>query len=95
MPTTYLLDSDPLGLLAHHKLSHRMTLEIWLTAEISSGAKVMISEVADFEVRRELIRLIRSSQIPATRLHRLNLLPTMFPFTRLNVGMEASGRALG
>ena len=80
MPTTYLLDSGPLGLLAHHKISRRMTLEIWLPAEISSGAKVMISEVADYEVRRELIRLIQSSQIPANRLQRLNLLPTMFPF---------------
>jgi hypothetical protein len=71
MPTIYLLDTGPLGLLAHDRPVHRIPIQTWLVQEMTAGATVYISEVADYEVRRELSRLIRAGQLPASRLNRL------------------------
>src|SRR5437667_8954281 len=68
MPTTCLLDTGPLGLLAHDRPVHRIPNQTWLVQEMTAGATVYISEVADYEVRRELSRLIRAGQLPASRL---------------------------
>lgn len=87
MSTIYLLDSGPLGLLAHHKLANRMVLERWLMSEVAAGATVYVSELADYEVRRELIRLIGSGQLPASRLDRLNTLSTLFPYLAVSTAM--------
>jgi predicted nucleic acid-binding protein len=87
MPTTYLLDSGPLGLLAHNKLANRVAIEAWLISEITMGSTVYISEVADYEVRRELIRLIQAGQLSASRLNRLNQLPTLFPYLAVSTLM--------
>lgn len=78
MPAVYLLDSGPLGLLAHNRLANRMAIESWLMNEVAASATVYLSEVADYEVRRELIRLIQAGQLPASRLNRLNQLTTLF-----------------
>ncbi len=78
MPAVYLLDSGPLGLLAHNRLANRMAIESWRMNEVAAGATVYLSEVADYEVRRELVRLIQAGQLPASRLNRLNQLPTLF-----------------
>jgi predicted nucleic acid-binding protein len=39
-----------------------------------------VSEAADFEVRREILRLIKSGRIPASRIDRLNRLVATFNF---------------
>ena len=72
MAATYLLDSGPLGLLAHDRPAQRIPIQNWLVQEMTAGATVYISEVADFEVRRELTRLIRVGQLPPSRLNRLD-----------------------
>src|SRR5260370_21022815 len=72
MPTIYLLDTGPLGLLAHDRPVHRMPIQAWLVQEMTAGATVYISEVADYEVPRELTRLIRARQMPPSRLNRLD-----------------------
>ncbi len=87
MPSIYLLDSGPLGLLAHNRLANRMAIEAWLTAEVAAGATVYLSEVADFEVRRELVRLIQAGQLPASRLVRLDQLPTLFCYLPVSTAM--------
>jgi hypothetical protein len=33
MATTYLLDTGPLGLLAHDRPSHRLPIQTWLVQE--------------------------------------------------------------
>jgi predicted nucleic acid-binding protein len=83
----YLLDSGPLGLLAHNKLVNRVAIEEWLVNEVAAGAMVYISEVADYEVRRELIRLSKAGQLPASRLNRLNELLTLFPYLAVSTLM--------
>lgn len=53
MPTNYILDTGPLGLLAHNKPAQRAGIEAWILSETANGSGIYISEVADYEVRRE------------------------------------------
>lgn len=93
MPSTviaypiYVLDAGPLGLLAHDRAIHRLPIRNWLIQEMAGGATVYISEVADYEVRRELTRLIRTGQLPPSRLARLDQLPTLFTFLPVSTPM--------
>ena len=76
MATIYLLDAGPLGLLAHRRPAQFTPIRTWLFQEKAAGALVYISEVADYEVRRELTRMIKAGQLPASRLQRLDQLAT-------------------
>jgi predicted nucleic acid-binding protein len=83
----YVLDSGPLGRLAHDRAVHRVPLQNWLVQEVSAGATVYVSEVADYEVRRELTRLIRAGQLPPTRLARLDHLAILFTYLAVSTAM--------
>ncbi len=52
-----MLDAGPLGMVTNPKASG-LTLECqcWLEDQIQQGSKILIPEIADYEVRRELIR---------------------------------------
>jgi len=51
------LDAGPIGLVTNPKLSPESTLcTRWLQAIIISDTRVIIPEIADYEVRRELLR---------------------------------------
>lgn len=58
-----LLDSGPLGMVTNPK-AQGITLDcqLWLKSLLQRGEKVAIPEIADYEVRRELLRagLLRS-----------------------------------
>jgi predicted nucleic acid-binding protein len=54
MAEVVLLDAGPLGMLAHPKPNR--AIEVWLGRILVSEIEVFIPEIADFEVRRELIR---------------------------------------
>ena len=87
MPTVYLLDTGPLGLLAHDRPVHRIPIQTWLVQNVTDGATVYISEVADYEIRRELSRLIRAGQLPASRLNRLDQLASIFTYLPVSTAM--------
>src|SRR5947209_10702971 len=87
MATIYLLDTGPLGLLAHDRPARRVPIQAWLVQEITAGASMYISEVADYEVRRELTRLIRAGQLPANRLNRLDQLASLFTYLPVSTSM--------
>ena len=80
MPNALLLDAGPLGLLAHDRHSIREPIQTWLLREMTAGAMIYVSEVADYELRRELIRLVRANQLPASRIARLDQLASLFTF---------------
>ena len=80
MPSIYLLDSGPLGLLAHDRPVRRAPIQNWLMQETTGGATVYISEVADYEVRREITLMIRTGKLPASRLARLERLANLFTY---------------
>ncbi|MDQ3906483.1 MAG: nuclease [Actinomycetota bacterium] len=52
-----LLDATPLGLITNPRMSGAaLHCSQWLTAHLAHGARVIIPEIADYEVRRELLR---------------------------------------
>jgi len=57
MSRVILLDSGPLGMVTNPKATP-LTLEcqLWLDSLPSKGYEVVLPEIADYEVRRELIR---------------------------------------
>lgn len=57
MSRVVLLDAGPIGLVTNPKLSPESTLcTRWLQTLITSNIRVIIPEIADYEVRRELLR---------------------------------------
>ena len=62
MSRAILLDSGPLGLITNPRASPVAdACGRWLVNAIRSGAAVMVPEIADYEVRRELIRARRNA----------------------------------
>jgi predicted nucleic acid-binding protein len=52
-----LLDAGPLGLVTNPRRSQRSgACAQWLQALVAGGARVLLPEIADYEVRRELLR---------------------------------------
>lgn len=57
MPRLILLDSGPLGLVTNPRNSEETReCAAWLRSTLAAGVRVMVPEIADYEVRRELIR---------------------------------------
>ena len=62
MSRAILLDSGPLGLITNPKASQLAdACGQWVVNAIRGGAAVMVPEIADYEVRRELIRARRTA----------------------------------
>ena len=58
MSAAVVLDSTPLGILCHpHNPPHVMACRQWVTDLLAAGRRVIVPEIADYEVRRELIRI--------------------------------------
>ncbi len=87
MPSIFVLDTGPLGLLAHGRPVHRVPIQNWLITEMTACATVNISEVADYEVRRELTRLVRAGQLPASRIARLDQLARLCSYLPVSTAM--------
>jgi predicted nucleic acid-binding protein len=57
MSRVILLDSGPLGMLTNPKAKGvPLECQVWLKALLRRGERVAIPEIADYEVRRELLR---------------------------------------
>ncbi len=57
MRTIILLDAGPLGLVTNPKASPAaLACNLWLEQLIAAGIWVIVPEIADYEVRRELLR---------------------------------------
>ncbi len=57
MSLIVLLDAGPLGMITNPKSSpENEACKDWLANLVSKGAEVVIPEIADYEVRRELLR---------------------------------------
>lgn len=64
MSRTILLDSGPLGLATNPSGSAAAAIcARWLLEAVNLGASVVVPEIADYEVRRELIRARRTAGI--------------------------------
>ena len=62
MSRTILLDSGPLGLITNPSASPpAAACGRWVVDALGRGATVLVPEIADYEVRRELIRAYRTA----------------------------------
>jgi predicted nucleic acid-binding protein len=53
-----VLDSTPLGILCHPRNPpHVLACRQWVAAVLAARRRVIVPEIADYEIRRELIRL--------------------------------------
>nr|WP_228040998.1 nuclease [Nodosilinea sp. LEGE 07088] len=51
------MDTSPIGLITNPKLSDQgNACNKWLQAHLRAGSRIVIPEIADYEVRRELLR---------------------------------------
>ncbi|MGH7202441.1 MAG: PIN domain-containing protein [Planctomycetaceae bacterium] len=57
MSRVVLLDAGPLGLVTNPRRSARSIACVqWLQSLVSAGTRVIVPEIADYEIRRELLR---------------------------------------
>jgi predicted nucleic acid-binding protein len=75
-----LLDAGPLGLLcAPPNKANTAACRRWLSTLVTAGVRVIVPEMPDYEVRRELIRLNKTASL--TRLDALALATEYLPLT--------------
>jgi predicted nucleic acid-binding protein len=83
-----LLDAGPIGLVTNPKLSPESTAcTRWLQKLVTSGFRVIIPEIADYEVRRELLRANKLQGI--ARLDDLANLVEYLPITTVAMRQAA------
>lgn len=57
MSRVIVLDTGPIGLITNPKLSAQsVACNRWLQAHLRAGSRILLPEIADYEVRRELLR---------------------------------------
>ena len=77
-----MLDTGPLGLVTNPQLSPDSTAcAQWLQSHILAGSRVIIPEIADYELRRELLRANKMKGI--ARLDSLEQCLEYLPITTL------------
>ena len=80
MSRVVILDSGPVGLLARRGgIAIVDTCNLWQDNLLAQGIRVILPEIVDYEVRRELNRLKAYSSI--ARLDRLAILVEYLPLT--------------
>lgn len=80
MSRVILLDTGPLSLVTNPKLSaESVACTQWLQSHVSSSNRVIIPEIADYEVRRELLRANKVKGL--ARLDELSKLLEYLPIT--------------
>ena len=79
MSHTVLLDAGPLGLVTNPRRSRpSIACAQWLQALVADGSRVIVPEIADYEVRRELLRANK-----ARGLERLDALADLLEYLPL------------
>ncbi len=80
MSKVVLLDAGPLGLLCTPpKKANAAACIRWLSTLVTAGVRVIVPEVTDYEVRRELIRLNKTASL--AQLDALALATEYLPIT--------------
>ncbi len=57
MSSIILLDAGPLGIISNPRFSSQnLACHQWVKERLAGGAQVLVTEISDYEVRRELLR---------------------------------------
>lgn len=104
MTRVVLLDAGPLGLVTNPRRSTQSTAcAQWLQAMVTDSIRVIIPEIADYEVRRELLRANKLQGVArldalARRLEYLpiwqSLNPRCHPFSKKPLTLANNSRGL-
>jgi predicted nucleic acid-binding protein len=83
-PKPILLDATPLALICHpdHRITNVREINNWLEAQLVNGVEVWIPEIADYEVRRELLRAGKLRSI-----RKLDSLASVLPYLPINTAV--------
>lgn len=98
MNPVILLDAGPLGLLANpNRTGQTIPCRAWLQALLANGRRVVVPEITDYEVRRELLRANKPKSIVKLNVLgiRLEYLPLTTPAMRLAAELWAQSRQAG
>jgi predicted nucleic acid-binding protein len=93
-----VLDAGPLGLLTRpRRVPQAVACAGWLRTLLAAGTRVIQPEIADYEVRRELVRLgsVRGVAQLDALAGRLEYLPLTTPAMRLAAALWAQARQQG
>src|SRR4051794_15849548 len=98
MSDVVVLDATPLGILSHPRNPpHVMACREWISDLLLSNRRVIVPGIADYEVRRELLR--RNSRVALSNLDQLALSLEYAPLTtsvmRIAATLWARTRNLG
>lgn len=63
MSRTVLLDSGPLGRLAHPRAEQNEEVRRWLAALVSAGTTAILPEIIDYEHRRKMLHIGSTSSV--------------------------------
>jgi predicted nucleic acid-binding protein len=64
MSDIILLDSGPLGLVTNPTASHEnRECNLWIQSQLQQNIRVLVPAIADYEVRRELLRAGKTSGV--------------------------------
>ncbi len=86
--TVIVLDAGPLGLATNPRMSPQATTCLrWVQRVLTSGRRVIVPEIADYEVRRELLRAEKHAGL--TRLDLLTRQLDYLPITTKAMRMAA------
>lgn len=100
MSRAIVLDTGPLGLVTKRRgLAEADAMRAWVVACLTAGAQILVPEIADYEVRRELLRAGNAAAV--ARLDTFNAdepdryLPLTTAAIRLAAGLWAQARNSG
>lgn len=98
MNPVVLLDAGPLGLLANpNRTGHTIPCRAWLLAMLANNRRVIVPEITDYEVRRELLRANKAKSIVKLNVlgRRIEYLPISTPAMRLAAVLWSQARQAG
>lgn len=88
MKQVIVLDTGIIGLVTNPSLSEQaIACNQWLQSHLRSGSRVILPEIADYEVRRELLRANKTKGI--SRLEQLAKLTEYLPITTVAMRQAA------
>lgn len=80
MNRAVVLDTGPIGLITNPRLSPQgVACNQWLQSHVKAGNRIIVPEIADYEVRRELLRANKKKGL--ARLNSLSQLLEYLPIT--------------
>jgi predicted nucleic acid-binding protein len=88
MSSIILLDAGPLGIISNPRFSSQnLACHQWVKERLAGGAQVLVPEISDYEVRRELLRANKTRSL--ARLNGLKSALGYLPITT-NVMLRAA-----